>query len=184
MPTVNASGLCGQNIRHSPSVYSNTHSLHRFHLRGSFASISLSSFALHRTREQRRQTACSLSHPVGAPVRSSLERCCLCHVAPPTRLEAETVCDGRSEAQKPRSSKSKSREYESPGRRRDLCAMKTSSKAIKLAELPPRGHLRIIALSDFSLVLPVPAKFFYFCRLDLDDRNYIICWRTFKKAFN
>lgn len=185
VPSVNVSGLCGQNMQQSPSVYSNTHSLHRFHLRGCFASFSLSSFALHRTGEQRRQTACSLSHPVGAPVRGSLERCCLCHMAPRTRLEAGTVCDERSEAGKPPSSKSKPRAHQSPGQSQDLCAMKMSSKAIKLAESPLQGHLRIIALSDFSLVLPVLAKFsILVCStLTTEIIKIIICWRTFKKSF-
>lgn len=64
--------------------------------------------------------------------------------------------------------------------------MKMSYKAIKLAELRHQGHLRIIALSDFSLVLPVPAKFSIFVRSSLTTESIkiITCWRTFIKAFN
>lgn len=64
--------------------------------------------------------------------------------------------------------------------------MKMSYKAIKLAELRNRGHLRVIVLSDFSLVAPVPAKFSIFVRSSLTTENIKIrtCRRAFVKAFN
>lgn len=50
-------------------------------------------------------------------------------------------------------------------------APQMSFKAIKLAELRHQGHLRIIALSDFRLALPVPAKFSIFARSSSTTEN-------------
>lgn len=51
-------------------------------------------------------------------------------------------------------------------------APQMSFKAIKVAELRHQGHLRIIALSDFSPSLACAGQNFHFCPLILDDRKY------------
>lgn len=101
-----------------------------------------------------------------------LRAACLCHVALQKCFEAGAVgCRWMLRGTKTSILKVKTVSTSKPWTDSGFTALKMSFKAIKLAELRHQGHLRIIALSDFCLALPVPAKFSIFARSSLTTEN-------------